>query len=88
MKRPCNSKYLQKESYWVPQTRNLNGIPMNIYEENSAHNFQVQSEREWTFSHITNKKISSQISKGGACYHSYHQEVNHKVKYEAPFKTK
>ena len=32
----------------VPQTRNLDGIPMNIYGENSASNFCVQSECEWT----------------------------------------
>ena len=30
------------------QTPNLDGIPMNIYEENSARNFRVQSERKWT----------------------------------------
>ena len=32
----------------MPQTRNLDVIPVNIYEENSACNFQVHSEREWT----------------------------------------
>ena len=40
--------YLRKEAYQLPQTRNLD---MNIYEENSAPNFQVQSEREWTLSY-------------------------------------
>ena len=48
MKYPCNSN-LWKESYRVPQTCNLDGIPMNIYEENSTRNFRVQSESEWTF---------------------------------------
>ena len=31
----------------------LVGIPMNIYEENSAHNFRVQSESEWTLVILT-----------------------------------
>ena len=39
---------LKVESYRVPQTRNLDGIPMNIHEENSARNFWVQSECKWT----------------------------------------
>ena len=32
----------------MPQQCNLDGIPMNIHEENSAYRFRVQSEREWT----------------------------------------
>ena len=48
MKRPCNSKLPMEEAYRVSQTCNLDGIPMNIYEENSARNFRVQSERKWT----------------------------------------
>ena len=38
----------KKHTYQVPQTCNLDEIPMNIYEENSARGFWVQSEREWT----------------------------------------
>ena len=34
----------------MPQPCNLDGISMNIQEENSAHYFRVQSEREQTFS--------------------------------------
>ena len=41
--------YQSKQAYRMPQTRNLDGIPMNIYEENSARNFRVQSEYEWPF---------------------------------------
>ena len=32
----------------MPQPCNLDGISMNIQEENSAHYFRVQSEREQT----------------------------------------
>ena len=32
----------------MPQPCNLDGISMNILEENSAHYFRVQSEREQT----------------------------------------
>ena len=40
MKCPCNSKLpAWKEAYRVPQTHILDGIPMNIYEENSDRNF-------------------------------------------------
>ena len=35
-------------AYRVPQPCNLDGISMNIHEENSAYRFWVQSEREWT----------------------------------------
>ena len=38
-------KFSQRKS---TQTRNLDGISMNIYEKNSALNFCVQNEREWT----------------------------------------
>ena len=48
MKHLCNSKYPWKEAYQVLKTCNLDGIPMNIYEENCARNFRVQSECEWT----------------------------------------
>ena len=48
MKRQCNSKLPAERRIWVPQKRNLDGIPMNIYEENSACNFRVQNECKWT----------------------------------------
>ena len=35
-------------AYRVPQPCNLDGISMNIQEENSARYFRVQSEREQT----------------------------------------
>ena len=40
------------EAYRVPQPCNLDGISMNIQEENSARYFRVQSEREQTL--VTN----------------------------------
>ena len=38
--------YPRKEAYLVPQAHNLDGIPINIYEENSARN--NFSELKWT----------------------------------------
>ena len=38
-------------AYRVPQPCNLDGISMNIQEENSALYFRVQSEREQTLVH-------------------------------------
>ena len=46
MKRPCNSKLPTERC--IPGAANTHGTPMNIYEENSARNFRVQSDREWT----------------------------------------
>ena len=49
MKHHATRSYLRKEAYLVLQTRNLDGIPINIiYEDNSARNFRVQTERKWT----------------------------------------
>ena len=45
----CESvKGLSRETKEVPQPCNLVGNSMNIQEENSAHYFRVQSERELT----------------------------------------
>ena len=52
MKRPCNLKLPAERSIPGTAKRNLDGIPMNIYEGNSARNFRVQSERKWTLATI------------------------------------
>ena len=50
-----------EEAHWMPQTCNLDGIPININEENSTSNFRVQSEREWTLNLLTLSRLSGLI---------------------------
>ena len=45
---PPSTSFPQYGAYRVPQPCNLDGISMNIHEENSIHYFRVQSEREQT----------------------------------------
>ena len=48
---------LLEVAYLVSQTRNIDVIPINIYEKNSALNFRVQSEREWTLVYSSIKNL-------------------------------
>ena len=45
---PVQLEVTHRKKHQASQTHNLDGIPTNIYEENSPRNFRVQSEREWT----------------------------------------
>ena len=45
---PPSTSFPRLGAYQVPQPCNIDGISMNIQEENSAHYFRVQSEREQT----------------------------------------
>ena len=45
MKCPCNLKLPTEITVPGAANTNIDGIPKNIYEENSAHNFRVPSER-------------------------------------------
>ena len=54
---PLLTSFPRLEAYRVPQPCNLDGISMNIQEENSARYFRVQSEREQTL--VTHKTFTS-----------------------------
>ena len=49
---PPSTSFPRLVAYRVPQRCNLDGISMNIQEENSTLYFRVQSEREQTFSEV------------------------------------
>ena len=48
MNQLCNWKLPVERIYQVLQTCNLDVLPMNIYEKNSARNMWLQSDGEWT----------------------------------------
>ena len=48
----------------MPQPCNLDGISMNIQEENSAHYFRVQSERKQTLVEDALSHLSTSASIG------------------------
>ena len=60
-KTPPSTSFPRLVAYWVPQQCNLDGISVNIQEENSARYFLVQSECKQTLVSVTEYNICDRI---------------------------